>query len=69
MLTDLVLPGRSGVALATELAVLAPGLPVLFMSGYAAVEAMDQVDPARFLPKPFTRDELLQAVARALGRS
>ncbi|HET9134699.1 MAG TPA: ATP-binding protein [Gemmatimonadales bacterium] len=69
VLTDLVLPGRSGVALATELAVLAPGLPVLFMSGYAAVEAMDQVDPARFLPKPFTRDELLQAVARALGRS
>jgi len=69
VLTDVVMPTMSGVELAGELAKLHPGLPVLFMSGYAqtAVEQHGLVDVARrLLPKPFTAHALALHVRKAL---
>ena len=70
VLTDVVMPGMTGHELAQRVATIAPGLPVVFMSGHT--EDVTVLDGARereiaFVQKPFTRDTLLGAVARALA--
>jgi DNA-binding NtrC family response regulator len=68
LLTDVRMPGLSGVELLRRVRTLWPELPCLFMTGYAdetwAVEALALACPV--LRKPFTMDELEAAVARAL---
>ena len=69
LVTDVVMPGMTGHELAKRAAELTPGLPVVFMSGHT--EDVVLLDGARereiaFVQKPFTRDTLLAAVARAL---
>ncbi len=69
VLTDLVLPGRSGLALMEELAESRPELPLIMMSGYAlgAFEKPVELPPgAIFLRKPFRPDELTEAIGAAL---
>jgi PAS domain S-box-containing protein len=61
VLTDVVMPGISGVALVDRLRGLRPGLKVLFMSGYTdrhIVDASILSDSAAFIHKPFTPDAL-----------
>jgi len=56
LVTDVVMPGLSGPALADALQVLRPGTPVLFVSGYTH-EALPRdlaASGAALLPKPFT---------------
>ncbi len=67
LLTDVVMPGRSGKELAAELREGRPGLPVLFMSGYFDSVGSPE-GPDGFVGKPFTRDELLGSVRSALSR-
>ena len=71
LLTDVVMPGGSGVELATRIRAEAPVLPVVFMSGYAA-GLLEQQGAMRagdvYLAKPFTIASLGQAIARALGQ-
>ncbi|MBM3493241.1 MAG: PAS domain S-box protein [Armatimonadetes bacterium] len=74
LLTDVVMPGMSGPALAERLRATLPGLPVVFMSGYtdnAAVRPQlsalsSQPSPAPYLAKPFTKADLASAMAAAL---
>jgi DNA-binding response OmpR family regulator len=61
LLTDYALPGMVGPALATEIRALWPGVAVLCMSGYGH-EAEGLPPGSRFLPKPFTAQELVEAV-------
>ena len=71
LVTDVVLPDGSGPELAGQLQAQLPDLEVLFVSGYAEplLEADGSLpESARFLPKPFTRAELLDAVGAALPR-
>jgi CheY-like chemotaxis protein len=70
VVTDVVMPGLSGRALAERIAAERPGTRVMFMSGYTDDEIFRRglaVPGAVFLAKPFTRDELLDAVRTALG--
>ena len=70
LVTDVVMPGMSGTALADELRGVRPGLKVLFMSGYtddAVLRHGIQYDRVAFLHKPFTPGALLDAVGRAMG--
>ncbi len=70
LLTDVVMPGLSGVELAERATRARPELAVVFMSGYAHdVIAERGLDPATmlYLQKPFTRLELVRKVERALG--
>jgi len=69
LLTDLVMPGGSGKELSDELRAQRSNLPVLFMSGYFDEElASDQLSRSLdFLPKPFTREQLLTRTRHALG--
>jgi PAS domain S-box-containing protein len=70
LLTDVVMPGRSGPDLAKELVRLRPGLKVIYMSGYneEAVIHHGVINPGiEFLHKPFTAHGLgtkIRAVLR-----
>ena len=65
LVTDVVMPGMSGPALAARLRENRAALPVLYLSGFASehLEALTREDPRhRLLAKPFHRDEVLDAV-------
>jgi len=69
ILTDVVLPGMSGGALAEAVTQRHPGIQVLFMSGYAmdSIARLGVLDTnVRLLTKPFTEPDLLNAVRDAL---
>jgi CheY-like chemotaxis protein len=71
LLTDVVLPGRSGQVLAQELRTISPGLKTLFISGYPenCIGKQGFHDPGTFyLPKPFSAQMLLGAVEAALEK-
>ena len=68
LLTDLVMPGGSGQALAERLTKGRPSMRVILMSGYDPELAARPLSGSfSFLAKPFGGDELTAAVARALA--
>lgn len=70
LLTDIVMPGLSGPALAQQLQKQFPHLEVLFMSGYTETNLLlpdHLLTPRHFLEKPFEPDELLAAVHTLLA--
>lgn len=69
VLTDVVMPGPTGVELAQRIHEEAPDQRILFTSGYASRElGRDPGEtPGPFLPKPFTVEELAAKVGEALG--
>ncbi len=72
LITDLVLPGINGVALAEQLAPMLPDMATLYISGYPgdALFRGDVFDPGpAFLPKPFTRPVLLAKVREMLDQA
>jgi two-component system cell cycle sensor histidine kinase/response regulator CckA len=64
LVTDVVMPGMSGVELAVTARERRPDLPVVFVSGYTGDTTIaGSDDPATaFLAKPFDGDDLLRAV-------
>jgi CheY-like chemotaxis protein len=70
LLTDVVMPGESGPRLAERLRERWPDLPVVFMSGFSS-QGIPQGEvggpPTAFLPKPFSRPELLGCLRGVLG--
>ncbi|MBZ5525071.1 MAG: response regulator, partial [Acidobacteriia bacterium] len=70
LLTDVVLSDTSGPELAQALTTLRPEMKVLFMSGYTDDVVLQhgiRDSQVAFLPKPFTRDELISKVREVLG--
>ncbi len=71
LLTDMVMPGMGGRALAQELTRRRPEIRLAYMSGYTgqAVGSQGPVDPGSvFLLKPFTRELLTRKIREALDR-
>jgi signal transduction histidine kinase len=68
LVSDVVMPHMSGPALADAVRRIRPGLPVLFMSGYANDPANRMTVPstAPFVQKPFTRSFLLERIRELL---
>ena len=68
VLTDIMMPERSGIDLIVELRKRRPGLPVIAMSGGGRISREDCLRTARrvgagaILAKPFTRAQLLASV-------
>jgi signal transduction histidine kinase/CheY-like chemotaxis protein len=71
LLTDVIMPNMSGRELATRLQRIAPGLKVLFMSGYTADEMASKGVSGRLniLRKPFDADTLAQRVRDVLNQA
>jgi DNA-binding NtrC family response regulator len=69
LLTDVIMPGMDGLALAKQVQKERPDIKVLFMSGYATNFIMHDgvVDPGtNFLEKPFHPRNLLSKVREVL---
>jgi PAS domain S-box-containing protein len=72
LLTDVVMPGMNGRALAERMRVLQPGITVLYMSGYTddmVVRAGVVTEGTAFLQKPYTPETLVERVRALLPQS
>ena len=69
MAVDFAMPGMSGADLARRVEKLKPGLPILFITGFADRSALADVSESRIIGKPFTGDELAMKVRIALARA
>lgn len=71
VITDLKMPGMSGMDVLKAINVLQPEVPIVLITGYAtvetAVEAMKH-GAVDFIPKPFTPKDLLEKVVLALEK-
>jgi len=72
VLTDVVMPAMGGADMVRALRDRRPGVRVIFMSGYTQgtldTSDMDQ-GATRFLPKPFTADQLVSTLKALLQNS
>jgi PAS domain S-box-containing protein len=70
VLLDLIMPRMDGRATFHACRRIDPNVPVILSSGYSSSEILDELlrDGARgVLPKPYRRDELIQALASVMG--
>ena len=71
MLTDIVMPGLDGIALAAQAAKDNPAMSVLMMTGFASEGQRAQAPQAaaeRVISKPFSLKEICTAVEEALQK-
>ena len=70
LLTDAMMPGKSGVELAHLMAARRPGIPVVIMSGYTdeTLDLPGLTEPIALLQKPFTPKELRRRIREVLDR-
>ncbi|MFN5783572.1 MAG: response regulator, partial [Novosphingobium sp.] len=63
------MPGLDGPAMVRAIRQRHPGLPVLFMSGYAEEQLRKEIDidGVEFLPKPFTVQQITDKVGAVLN--
>lgn len=69
VLTDVVMPGLSGVQLARRLNRRWPNLPVVLVSGFSDDLATGYGGQYELLRKPFTRGALVESLQRHLDNS
>ena len=70
VVSDVGLPGMNGRDMADVARDLRPGLPILFITGYAENAATRQeflAEGMALMPKPFSLNDLLNTVSRMLG--
>jgi two-component system cell cycle sensor histidine kinase/response regulator CckA len=71
IVTDMVMPKANGIEVAKAVEEKRPGTQMVFISGYAEelMNGIETLPPgARFLPKPFSEREFLNAVDHLLKR-
>ncbi len=69
LITDLKMPGMSGLEVLQAVRVLQPEMPVILITGYAAVDNAVEVmknGAADYLAKPFANEEIVAKVRKAL---
>ena len=67
LVVDFAMPGMNGVEVARAARTARPGLPVLFITGYADLSALAGTGEDRIVQKPFREGELERKVARCLA--
>ena len=68
LVTDIRMEPVDGVGLARMIHAQWPGLPVLFVSGFASPGEYGEL-PGQVLQKPFKPEHLVEAVDRLIGRA
>jgi CheY-like chemotaxis protein len=74
LLSDVVMPGASGVELAAEIAALSPGTAIILISGFTPSAlahhrlVSDDDDGVQLLHKPLAPAELVAAVRKTIAR-
>lgn len=71
VLTDIQMPQMSGFALCDALRERGVGLPIIFMTAFQRETDREQAEARQavsFLSKPFGDAEIIDCIARALGR-
>ncbi len=68
IVSDVVMPGMDGPAMARAIRKVQPDLPVLFMSGYAEEQLRSEIDidNMHFIAKPFNVQQINEEVGRIL---
>ncbi len=66
VIADFAMPRMNGAELARQLRTLRPDLPVLFMTGFAELGALDDVPEDFVLQKPIAENELVARLDRLL---
>ena len=68
VVTDVVMPNMDGPTMARQLRAQNGGQKILFMSGYAEEQLRESInlDNVHFLPKPFSVQQIAEAVRDAL---
>jgi CheY-like chemotaxis protein len=75
ILTDIVMPEKEGISTIIELRREYPDLKIIAMSGggdfepYGYLDIAKRVGADRTIPKPFSREELMEAVNDCLSRT
>lgn len=72
VLTDLMMPERSGMDIVEACAENYPDCGVVMFTGYATVDSAVQtmkLGALDYLPKPFTPDELIEVISRAVEKT
>ncbi|HKR90053.1 MAG TPA: response regulator [Phenylobacterium sp.] len=69
LLADYAMPSMNGAAAARAAVELRPNLPVLFITGYADLQALRDVGEERIIQKPFRDEELSRKVQAALAQA
>jgi DNA-binding NtrC family response regulator len=70
LISDIVMPGESGIDLRRHVADRWPGLPVILVSGYSSegpAEFASRTPDTRFVQKPFAADQLLALIDETLS--
>ena len=70
LITDIKMPGMTGVQLQRTLLAMGKNLPIIFMTAYPEARVRDEVLAAGatgFLPKPFDSADMISCLAAALG--
>ena len=67
ILADFAMPEMSGFELAKTIQATRPVLPVILVTGYGSREVLEGFGEDRILQKPYTEDELIQKIKRALN--
>jgi len=71
IITDLKMPGMSGIDVLKSIRILQPDIPVIMITGYSTVDtAVDAMKhgAADYITKPFTPENILKVVKRAFDQ-
>jgi CheY-like chemotaxis protein len=68
LLTDVVMPGMTGLKLAQTLAALDQDLKIIIMSGYSGEDCGEE-NTLPFLQKPFTKEKLAKILGAVMESS
>ena len=72
VITDICMPGMTGLGMLHNLQAMEPGLPVIAITGYSYTELPDQLKKCGCrlcLNKPFDKQQLLDAIKKAFAAS
>jgi CheY-like chemotaxis protein len=66
VLLDFAMPGMSGAEVAQQVRAQLPGVPILYITGFADRSALTGVSETEIIRKPFVDNELAEKVWQAV---